>query len=302
MYLLSKKEVRMISKYAFLCLFIILGSFVQCSPKSDKDIKTSDVIENSIEPGNNNPQPANQDQEKTTGKAAPGDSESSDNSTTNQKLTNILERIEKLDERLGKVEESISSLTHRVDNLETHKGIKSAIKTKTKTTKKPRRKRRFTRAKKLNREIVTLKKKLRRKIVQQQRLIRSLSKRKNWRVSSSRRGNYRIYLGSFRHYNNAVKRRRYVSRLGIPTTLKKKGWAKSYFIIDDRKAQAPTRTDGDIYVEERDPGYYNKRNNVNYNNILYQVVSSRSYNYRKAVQLCNFLLSRGYDAFIKKIS
>ncbi|HEO64835.1 MAG TPA: hypothetical protein ENI73_03095 [Spirochaetes bacterium] len=132
-------------------------------------------------------------------------------------------------------------------------------------------------------------------------LIRRLYKSRYLGRYKSKYGHYRIYVGAFESYNNAVNRKKHVDRLGIAVRIHgNKSWrltrreANRYRPIYERDYEY----DGaqrQLSVRATD-SYYNGRRWGR----LYKIISHRRYSFRNAVRLSNYLISRGYNAYIRR--
>ncbi len=134
------------------------------------------------------------------------------------------------------------------------------------------------------------------------RLIRRLHRSKYLSRYKSKYGHYRIYIGAFKSYNNAVNRKRHVDRLGVAVRIhgnRSRGLTRReenrYRPIYERDYEY----DGDqkaLSLRATDSYYYNGRKLDR----LYKIISHKRYSFRNAVRLSNYLISRGFKAYIRR--
>ncbi len=135
------------------------------------------------------------------------------------------------------------------------------------------------------------------------RYIKRLYRSRYLKGYKSRYGHYRVYVGAFKVYNNALNRKRRVDRLGVPVKIHgNRSWRLTrreenrYRPIYEREYDY----DGDqrqMSVRVNDPNYHNNGRRWGR---LYKIISTRRYGFQKAVRLSNYLISRGYNAYIRR--
>ncbi len=245
-----------------IVIFVIVLSLVYCDQKNNTDNTT-------------------QNKSDIPKKAHPGNSDES-------KLDKIISQIDNLQNKISKIE----SLSKRIPDLEKRiTEVENKSSTPVPITKAPRHLTKAERKRIYNQYMAHLRKSIQKKIAQSQVLIKRISPKKKSTYKPIYK-NYRIYVGSFQSFNNALARKRHIGELGVPVRVVAWPWKYGYLYMSDRDKFNP---DSNAYYENGSYPRYDSRGGN-----LYKIETSNKYTFNKAVEISQYLISRGYPAIIKK--
>ncbi|MDH4128224.1 MAG: hypothetical protein OEV44_05685 [Spirochaetota bacterium] len=199
------------------------------------------------------------------------------NGGSTKQLDKISDDIKSLEQRISKIEEKISKLE------KPFKKRKISYKNKSYKSK-------FKKLRKYDRQIYKLQSKLKRKIIEAQNFIKTLSNKKITHYYKNKK--YNIYIGSFESYDNAAIRKRHIDYLGVPVIVASRPWRYGYVLKNEDNYDPNYGYDREI-SSYPDHDYYGGN--------LYKVISKYNYDINNALKLVNYLMSKGYEAYIQKV-
>lgn len=163
---------------------------------------------------------------------------------------------------------------------------------------------------------VKKKRRLRKKLISQQKVLVRRYCRDEYYVPARTftPGNYKIYVGAFREYNNAVARQSGVRNLGLPVTIRKNTKTvktvptkvKQQYNVQPYEQNSADDFADASYFNNGEKAYVETVPEYEYKYIetvpstLYRVVTTRNLSYNDAVRWTNYLLSKGFEAYFSR--